>query len=47
MNKMQERKARLPVLLETEDAWSADGFSPIASLYLPPVLTFSAFSFNF
>jgi len=44
---MQFGKARLPVLLETEDACNANGFSPIASLYLPHVLTYSAFSFNF
>ena len=42
MNKMQFGKACLPVLLETEDACSVDGFSPIASLYLLPVLTSSA-----
>jgi len=47
MNKIQEGKTRLPVLLETENACSADGFSPIASFYLPPLLTLSAFSFFF
>jgi hypothetical protein len=44
---MQEGKVRLPVLLETEDACSADGFSPTASLFLPSVLTCLRFLFVF
>jgi hypothetical protein len=32
-------KKRAYLLLETEDACSADGFSPTASFYLPSVLT--------
>jgi hypothetical protein len=44
---MQEGKVCLPVLLETKDACSADGFSPTASLYLPSVLTCLRFLFVF
>jgi len=44
---MQEGKVRLPILLETEDACSADGFSPTASLFLPSVLTCLRFLFVF
>jgi len=44
---MQGGKVRLPVLLEIEDACSADGFSPSASLYLPSMLTCLRFPFVF
>jgi len=40
-------KKRAYLLLETEDACSADGFSPTASLYLPSVLTCLRFPFVF
>ena len=40
-------KTRAYLLLETEDACSADGFSPTASLYLPSVLTCMRFLFVF
>jgi hypothetical protein len=37
--KNAKMKKRAYLLLETEDACSADGFSPTASLYLPSALT--------
>ena len=40
-------KTRAYLLLETEDACSADGFSSTGSLYLPSVLTCMRFLFVF
>jgi len=45
--KNAKMKKRAYLLLETEDACSADGSSPMVSLYLPSVLTLSAFPLRF
>ena len=43
----KKQRFAYPVVLETEDACSADGSSPMVSLYLPSVLTLSAFPLRF